>query len=182
MWNDLNYGKLYLSLHRFSRWQIHDIFLFFFFFFSENRSWHFISFLTICMTCKSLFSWEKTKHHQFIICWINPESGKDKSCNTFYIWRSVKKKKKKKIKRKGYQKTSLLLKAPYSSKINFLSYHLPSICRCPSTPLNNFSSETPGPSFFKLHVEHSVKVGLKICSNDHGPLIKMATMPIYRNS
>ena len=48
--------------------------------------------------------------------------------------------------------------------------HLPSvICLsvCPSTPLNNFS-ETLGPIFFKLHVEHSVKGGLKICSNGHG--------------
>ena len=48
-----------------------------------------------------------------------------------------------------------------------------------STPLNDFSSETPGPIFFKLHVEPSVKGGLKICSNGHRPLIKMATMHIY---
>ena len=56
--------------------------------------------------------------------------------------------------------------------------HLPSVVR-PSTYLNDFSSETSGPIFFKLHVEPSVKGGLKICSNGHGPLIKMAAMPIY---
>ena len=48
----------------------------------------------------------------------------------------------------------------------------------PSTPLNDFS-ETPGPIFFQLHVEPSVTVGLKICTNGHSPLIKMAVMPIY---
>ena len=50
--------------------------------------------------------------------------------------------------------------------------------RRPSTPLNDFSSETPGPIFFKLHVEPSVGEGLKIYTNCHGPLIKMATIPI----
>ena len=54
----------------------------------------------------------------------------------------------------------------------------PSVCR-PLTPLNDFSSVTPGPIFFKLHVELSVKGELKICSNGHGPLIKMPTMPMY---
>ena len=49
----------------------------------------------------------------------------------------------------------------------------------PSTPLNDFSSVTPGPIFFKLHVEPSVKGVLKICTNGHGPLIKMAATPIY---
>ena len=44
----------------------------------------------------------------------------------------------------------------------------------PSTPLNDFS-ETPGPIFFQLHVELSVTVGLKICTNGHSPLIKMAS-------
>ena len=48
----------------------------------------------------------------------------------------------------------------------------------PSTPWNDFS-ETPGSVFFKLHVEPSVKEGLKICINGHHPLIKMAAMPIY---
>ena len=57
-----------------------------------------------------------------------------------------------------------------------LPVHRPSVC--PSTPSNKFSSETPGPIFFKLHVEPSVKGGLKICTNGHGPLIKMAAMPI----
>ena len=50
---------------------------------------------------------------------------------------------------------------------------------CPSTPLNDFSSETPGPVFLKLHVAPSVKGGLKICTNGHSPLFKMAAMPIY---
>ena len=48
-----------------------------------------------------------------------------------------------------------------------------------STPLNDFSSVTPGPIFFKLYVEPCVKGGLKIYTNGHGPLIKMAAMPIY---
>ena len=61
--------------------------------------------------------------------------------------------------------------------------HLPSVvCRPsvvrPQTLLNEFSSETPGQTFFKLHVETSVKGGLKICTNGHGLLIKMAAMPI----
>ena len=45
----------------------------------------------------------------------------------------------------------------------------------PSTPLNAFSSEIPRPVFFKLHMEPSVKGGLKICTNGHVPLI----MPKY---
>ena len=49
----------------------------------------------------------------------------------------------------------------------------------PSTHLNDFSSETPGIIFFKLHVEPSVKGVLKICTNGNSPLIKMAAMPIY---
>ena len=54
-------------------------------------------------------------------------------------------------------------------------------CRQSSfTPLNDFSSETPGPIFSKLHVEPSVKGGVKIYTNGHGPLIKMATMSIYQ--
>ena len=63
--------------------------------------------------------------------------------------------------------------------------HLPSVVRRrpsvvrPSTTMNDFYSETPGPIFFKLHVEPSVKGGLKIYTNDRGPLIKMAVMPIY---
>ena len=56
--------------------------------------------------------------------------------------------------------------------------HLPSIVRL-STTLNDFSSETPVPIFFKVHVDPSVKGGLKICTNGHGPFIKMAAMPIY---
>ena len=49
----------------------------------------------------------------------------------------------------------------------------------PSTQLNNFSSETPGPIFFKPQVEHSVKGGLKNCTNGHSLLSKMAVMSIY---
>ena len=59
--------------------------------------------------------------------------------------------------------------------------HLPSVVR-PPIPLNDFSSETPGPIFFKLHVEPSDKGGLQICSNGHGSLIKMAAMPIYNKT
>ena len=67
----------------------------------------------------------------------------------------------------------------YCDHLFRMSYcdHLPSVIR-PFKPLNDFSSVTPGPIFFKLHVEPSVKEGLKICSDGHGPLIKMATMPI----
>ena len=44
--------------------------------------------------------------------------------------------------------------------------HLPSVVRL-STPLKDFSSETPGTVFFKLHVEPSVKGELKISTNGH---------------
>ena len=47
-----------------------------------------------------------------------------------------------------------------------------------STPLNNFSSETPWAVFFKFLLKPSVNGGLKNCTNDLGLLIKMATMPI----
>ena len=62
--------------------------------------------------------------------------------------------------------------------------HLPSVIVCPSsvrpfTPLNDVSFVTPVPIFLKLLVEPCVKGGLKICINDHRPLIKMAAMPIY---
>ena len=33
----------------------------------------------------------------------------------------------------------------------------------PFTPLNDFSSEIPGPDFLELYVKPSVKGGLKIC-------------------
>ena len=59
--------------------------------------------------------------------------------------------------------------------------HLPSVVR-PSTHLNDFSSEPPRPNFFKLHVESSVERGLKICSDGHGPIIKMAAMSIYNKT
>ena len=49
----------------------------------------------------------------------------------------------------------------------------------PSTPLNIVFSETPGPVFFKIHMKPSVNGVLKICTNGHGLLIKIAAMPIY---
>ena len=61
-----------------------------------------------------------------------------------------------------------------------LSFIRPSSVR-PSTHLNDFS-ETPGPIFFKLHMKPPVKEGLKIYINTHGPLIKMATVPIYNKN
>ena len=58
--------------------------------------------------------------------------------------------------------------------------HVPSVARRrPSTPLNDLSSETLRSIFFKLHVEPSVKKGLKICSNGQVLLIKIDAMPIY---
>ena len=50
-----------------------------------------------------------------------------------------------------------------------LSYcdHSPSVH--PLTSLNDVSSETAEPNFFKLHVEPHVKGGLKIYTNGHGP-------------
>ena len=41
---------------------------------------------------------------------------------------------------------------------------------------------TPWPIFFKLHLEPCIKGGLKICTNGHGLVIKMAAMPIYGNT
>ena len=58
--------------------------------------------------------------------------------------------------------------------------HLPSVV-CPSALLNDFS-ETLRPIFFKLHVKPSVEEGLKNCTNDHGPLIKMAAVPVWRKN
>ena len=60
-------------------------------------------------------------------------------------------------------------KAPDSAQDDLLwsvAIHRPSIR--PLSPLNDFSSETPGPTFFKFHVESSVNGVLKICSNGHG--------------
>ena len=48
-----------------------------------------------------------------------------------------------------------------------------------STPLNDFSSETPGRIFFRLHVKPCVKEGLKIYTSGYCPFSKMAAMPIY---
>ena len=55
--------------------------------------------------------------------------------------------------------------------------HSSSVVRL-STPLNNFSSETPGPIFFKFLLEPSVNGGLKIYTNGLSLLIKLAAMPI----
>ena len=51
----------------------------------------------------------------------------------------------------------------------------------PLIPLNDFSSETSGPIFFILDAKLSVNGGLRICSNGHGLLIKMAAMPVHGN-
>ena len=72
----------------------------------------------------------------------------------------------------------ILLKMSYCDLFPSVVRRRPSVVR-PSTLLNDFSSENPGPIFFKLHVEPSVKEVLKICSNGHGPLIKIAAIPIY---
>ena len=40
--------------------------------------------------------------------------------------------------------------------------HLRSVIVSPNTPLNDFSSETPGPIIFKPNVASSVKLGSKI--------------------
>ena len=58
-----------------------------------------------------------------------------------------------------------------------LSVRRPSSVVRPSLALNDFSFKNPGPIFFKLHVEPSVKAELKIFTNCYGPLIKMSTMP-----
>ena len=47
----------------------------------------------------------------------------------------------------------------------------------PFTPLNDFSTETSDPNFFKLHVEPFVKGRLKICTNGHGLLIRPLQCP-----
>ena len=64
--------------------------------------------------------------------------------------------------------------------------HLPSVIHPssvrPFTSLNDFSSVTPWPILFKLHVEPCVKGGLKIYTNGHGLFIRMAAMPIYRKN
>ena len=65
----------------------------------------------------------------------------------------------------------------YCDHLQSIVHHLLSIVHL-STPLNNFSFEIPGPIFF-THVEPAVKGGLKIYTNGHSPLIKMAAMPIY---
>ena len=44
---------------------------------------------------------------------------------------------------------------------------------------NDFSSETSGPGLLKFHVEPPRGRRTKDCQNGHGPLIKMAVMPIY---
>ena len=48
-----------------------------------------------------------------------------------------------------------------------------------SSPLNDFSSETPKPIFLKPHGVPSVKGELKICTDVHGEFIKMTAMPIH---
>ena len=59
-----------------------------------------------------------------------------------------------------------------------LAVRRPPVCRPPVHTFEHLSV-TSGPIFFKLYVEPSIKGELKICSNGHGLLIKMAAMPIY---
>ena len=59
-----------------------------------------------------------------------------------------------------------------------LAVRRPYVVRRPSTPLKDFSSETPRPIFLN-HVEPSVKGGSKIYTNGYGPFIIMAAMPKY---
>ena len=62
--------------------------------------------------------------------------------------------------------------AKVSGRANLITPH-PSLARLPSTPLNSFFSETPGPVCYKLHVKHSIKWGSKICTKGHGLLSKV---------
>ena len=55
----------------------------------------------------------------------------------------------------------------------------PSVRRPSVNTFERLSSESPGPIFFKLYDEPFVQEGLKIYTNGHRPLIKMADMPIY---
>ena len=50
---------------------------------------------------------------------------------------------------------------------------------CPSTILNNFSSETTGRIATKFHIQPPGPVGKKRCSNGLGHMTNMAAMPIY---
>ena len=45
--------------------------------------------------------------------------------------------------------------------------------------LNIFSTETTGPIKVKFHMELQWDGGMTVCSNGHGHMTKMATMPIY---
>ena len=53
---------------------------------------------------------------------------------------------------------SLQLRMSYCDHSPSVVRRRPSVVRRPFTLLNDFSSETPGPIFFKLNVEPSVKV------------------------
>ena len=92
----------------------------------------------------------------------------------------------------SFWKTGIILTCPIFIFNMSYCYHLPSIVHrppmhrpsfivrpCIVRPLTalNFSSETPWPFFSKFHVQPSVNSELKLCSNDHGPLI-IAAMPI----
>ena len=51
--------------------------------------------------------------------------------------------------------------------------------RCPSFTISKiFSSETTGPIKAKLHVEHPLEVGTKVCINGPGHMTKMAAIAI----
>ena len=81
----------------------------------------------------------------------------------------------------NYQKVLILfidffsLSEPKGSEWAIVITPGPSSVDHPPTPLNDFSSETPGPIFFKLLVE-PVKGQLKIYTNGQGWLSKMAAI------
>ena len=52
------------------------------------------------------------------------------------------------------------------------------MCVCMST-FSNIFSETTGPIEAKFHMEPPWDGGMKVCSNGHGHMTNMATMPIY---
>ena len=93
---------------------------------------------------------------------------------TIHFYLRIKKRLKKKKKKK---KIGSILH--YHLGFIALSYcdHLPFICSHLWTAF-----KTPWPNFFMLHVEPSIKEGLKIYTNGHSPLIKMAAMPTHSKS
>ena len=76
-----------------------------------------------------------------------------------------------------YFKTEFLAHLSRSSGWSVvITFHLSSICQ---HLWRTGSLKNPGPIFFELHVEPSIKGGFKICTDGHAPLTKIAAMPIY---